>query len=152
MKNIYFIVLLLFSFSSNAKELKWENDVAKACETSIKSKKPLLFFFTGSDWCGWCMKLQKDVFEKPEFVEWSNKNVVLVELDYPHGKQLSPEITKQNTELAQMFAVRSYPTVYFISASKLESKISFEKLGSIGYDNSVENWINNSNAILKNKK
>lgn len=152
MRKLVFIVLLLCSFSVKAQELRWESDVAKACEASIKSKKPLLLFFTGSDWCGWCMKLQNDVFKKQEFTKWSNENVILVELDFPKRKQLSPELTKQNQELQQMFEVRGYPTVWFVLPSKTNGKISFDKLGSTGYDSSVENWINNSNAILKTKK
>jgi protein disulfide-isomerase len=152
MKNLVLIALLAFSFSGNAQEQKWETDVAKACETAIKSNKPLLFFFTGSDWCGWCMQLQKDVFKISEFTQWADENVILVELDFPHKKQLLPEIAKQNGELAQMFGIRSYPTVYFVVPSKTGSTISFEKLGSTGYDSSVTNWIKNANAIIKNKK
>ncbi len=152
MRKLVFIVLLVCSFSVKAQGLRWESDVAKACEASIKSKKPLLLFFTGSDWCGWCMKLQNDVFKKQEFTKWSNENVILVELDFPKRKQLSPELTKQNQELQQMFEVRGYPTVWFVLPSKTNGKISFDKLGSTGYDSSVENWINNSNAILKTKK
>jgi len=152
MRKLVFIVLLVCSFSVKAQEQKWESDVAKASEASIKSKKPLLLFFTGSDWCGWCMKLQNDVFKKQEFTKWSNENVILVELDFPKRKQLSPELTKQNQELQQMFEVRGYPTVWFVMPSKTNGKISFDKLGSTGYDSSVENWINNSNAILKTKK
>jgi protein disulfide-isomerase len=152
MKNLLFIVLLVFSFSAKAQALKWETDVAKACETSIKSKKPILLFFTGSDWCGWCMKLQNDVFSKPEFIKWAKENVILVELDYPKRKQLSQELTKQNQELQQMFAIKGYPTVWFVSPSKTNGKISFEKLGSTGYDSSVDSWITNSDLIIKNKK
>ena len=96
--------------------------------------------------------MQNDVFKKQEFTKWSNENVILVELDFPKRKQLSPELTKQNQELQQMFEVRGYPTVWFVLPSKTNGKISFDKLGSTGYDSSVENWINNSNAILKTKK
>lgn len=152
MKKLLFLCFFVISISSNAQELKWETDVATACKTSIKSKKPLLLFFTGSDWCGWCMKLQNDVFSKQEFVQWANKNVILVELDYPRRKQLTAELTKQNQELQQMFAVRGYPTVWFVMPSKIKGKISFEKLGSTGYDSSVESWITNSDLIIKNKK
>lgn len=152
MKNLIFITLFVISFASKAQELKWESDVNVASEIALKTKKPMLLFFTGSDWCGWCMKLQNDVFSKQEFVQWANKNVILVELDYPRRKQLTAELTKQNQELQQMFAVRGYPTVWFVIPSKIKDKISFEKLGTTGYDSSVENWITNSNTILKNKK
>lgn len=152
MKKLLIITLFVISFSANAQELKWESDVNIASEMAIKTKKPMLFFFTGSDWCGWCMKLQNDVFKKPEFITWANKNVILVELDYPKRKQLSPELLKQNQDLQQMFEIRGYPTVWFVLPSKINGKINFQKLGSTGYDSSVGNWIDNSNSILKNKK
>ena len=152
MKNFIFTSLFIISFSANAQELKWESDVNIASEMAIKTKKPMLFFFTGSDWCGWCMKLQNDVFNKPEFIRWANENVVLVELDCPKRKLLSLELSKQNKELQQMFEVRGYPTVWFVLPSKIKNKINFQKLGSTGYDSNSENWINNSNLILKNKK
>src|ERR1700733_11159585 len=70
--------------------LTWYTDIMKANDVSIATKKPLFAFFTGSDWCGWCKKLEHDVFSKPAFIEWAKKNVILVELDFPRGKTLSP--------------------------------------------------------------
>ncbi len=93
MKKIVVItVFILGSFAVQAQELVWQTNINKAMEISNKTKKPMLLFFTGSDWCGWCIRLQKEVLKTPEFAAWANKNVVLVELDYPRRAPQSEEI------------------------------------------------------------
>ena len=61
-KIIIILVFVLGTISLQAQELYWESNVNKAIEVSKKTKKPMLLFFTGSDWCGWCIRLQKEVF------------------------------------------------------------------------------------------
>ena len=60
MKKILSILLVLFSLNLFAQEneLEWHTDVTKAINISMETEKPLFFFFTGSDWCGWCIRLQ----------------------------------------------------------------------------------------------
>lgn len=143
------LFLVLGSLSIQAQDLTWQTDMNKAIEISKKSKKPLFLFFTGSDWCGWCIRLQKEVFKTPEFSKWAKKNVVLVELDFPRNKPLSPAIQKQNSELQQTFSVQGYPTVWFVKPSKNGGKINLEKLGSSGYlAGGPTTWIPNANQIL----
>lgn len=148
-----FILILALAFSSlamNAQDLKWYTNVKEASELSVKTKKPLLLFFTGSDWCGWCMRLQKEVFLQPEFTKWAKENVILVELDFPKRKQLAPELAQQNNEIGQMFAIRGYPTVWLVNPSNANAQIAFERLGSTGYvAGGPSKWIEGANAILK---
>jgi protein disulfide-isomerase len=113
--------------------LTWHRDVNKAIEISKKENKPLFFFFTGSDWCGWCIRLQKEVFTTPEFIEWAKKNAVLVELDYPRKTAQPDAEKKQNAELQQVFQVRGYPTVWFVKADQIDGKTNFQQLGTTGY-------------------
>ena len=103
-KIVLLFVLVFGSMTTQAQELTWETNVNKAIEVSNKTNKPLLLFFTGSDWCGWCIRLQKEVLKTPEFTKWANENVVLVELDYPRRTPQTAEIKKQNAELQQAFA------------------------------------------------
>lgn len=147
------LFLILGSLTIQAQELTWQTDINKAMEISKKSKKPLFLFFTGSDWCGWCIRLQKEVFKTPEFEKWAKKNVVLVELDFPRRTAQDPAIQKQNAELQQTFAVQGYPTVWFVNASKKDGKINLEKLGSSGYlAGGPTAWLANADQILTNKK
>ncbi|WP_162126482.1 thioredoxin family protein [Flavobacterium phycosphaerae] len=147
------LFLILGSLTIQAQELTWQTDMNKAMEISKKSKKPLLLFFTGSDWCGWCIRLQKEVLKTPEFAKWANDNVVLVELDYPRRTPQQPEIQKQNQELQQTFAIQGFPTVWFVNASKKDGKINLEKLGSTGYvAGGPSAWLAGADQILGKKK
>jgi protein disulfide-isomerase len=124
----------------------------KAIEISHNTEKPLMLFFTGSDWCGWCIKLQKAVFSKPDFVKWATKNVVLVELDFPRRTKISEELTAQNRNLQQMFGVRGYPTVWFVTPEVTDGKVNFKKLGSQGASPlDAKGWIAGANKILEQK-
>lgn len=121
-------------------DLKWNTLMADAYNLPKSTGKPIFAFFTGSDWCGWCHKLQRDVFAKPEFVNWANKNVVLLELDFPRRKKLEPELEKQNNELQQVFNVRAFPTIWMFCLDKDEAskKINIAALGALGYPNAPE--------------
>ncbi|MDC0249656.1 thioredoxin family protein [Flavobacteriales bacterium] len=155
MKHLFTVLLIAFSLNSFAqqKALVWHTDVNKAIELSVKTEKPLFMFFTGSDWCGWCKRLVKEVFIKPEFATWATKNVVLVELDFPRRTKLPEATQKQNRELGQMFGVRGYPTGWFVTPEvKIDGKVNFNKLGSQGYvAGGPQAWIAGANKILENK-
>jgi protein disulfide-isomerase len=156
MKHLLAVLLIAFSLNGFAqqKELVWHTDVNKAIELSVKTEKPLFMFFTGSDWCGWCKRLVKEVFVKPEFKKWANNSVILVELDFPKRTKLPEDTQKQNRELGKMFGVRGYPTIWFVNP-KIEGggKVNFNKLGSQGYvAGGPKAWIAGANKILSNKK
>lgn len=151
MKKFVFILFIIFSFNVNAQELTWHTELTKAINVSKVEKKPLMLFFTGSDWCGWCMKLQKEVFKTPEFIKWANENVVLVELDYPRRKELSPELKSQNDQMKQMFQIRGYPTVWLVQPEDKDGKINFRQLGKSGYvSGGPSAWITAIEPAFKN--
>lgn len=146
------IAMLLFvgSFTAGAQELVWETNVSKAMEVSNATKKPMLLFFTGSDWCGWCIRLQKEVLKTPEFAAWAKENVVLVELDFPRKSNQTEEIKKQNSELQMAFGVQGFPTVHFANAKIIDGKVNFQGLGSTGYvAGGPTAWLTIANGLLK---
>lgn len=149
-------------FSQNekpAEALEWHTNLMEAHDISAKTKKPIFAFFTGSDWCGWCIKLQNNVFSKPEFIAWAKKNVVLLELDFPRAKQLSPELAQQNASMQQAFGVTGYPTVWIFKTEKnnKEKKFSMDSYGSLGYPAGAEpgkeqvKFIEDADKILSTK-
>lgn len=171
MKHIKLIILgcVLFThFCLNAQKdslakkegLVWYTDIMKANEASKATNKPLFALFTGSDWCVWCKKLHNEVFIKPEFIQWAKKNVILVELDFPRTKTLSPELTQQNMSLQQTFRVQGFPTVWVFFLNKTADGKSFniESLGSLGYPQDPEKgkeevkFLKDANAVLANGK
>ena len=106
--------------SSEAAE-GWKTDYTAALAQAAKENKMVLLDFTGSDWCGWCIKLQKDTFSKPEFKKFAEQSLVLVELDFPRGKTQSDELKKQNEELAEKFGVQGFPTLVLLDPQGKEA-------------------------------
>jgi thioredoxin-related protein len=151
------LVLAFFTLTSMSiqaqEELTWHTDMSKATDISIKENKPMFLFFTGSDWCGWCIRLQKEVFKTPEFVKWAKDNVVLVELDFPRKNNQTDAVKQQNAQLQQQLQVRGYPTVWFVSAYKTtDAKVSLSALGSTGYvAGGPKVWIDGANQIIQKK-
>ncbi|MBA3665239.1 MAG: thioredoxin family protein [Bacteroidetes bacterium] len=137
--SILFITLASFVMNgqtgSKKEELVWFTDLMKANEAATKENKPIFAFFTGSDWCVWCRKLQQDVFAKTDFIKWAKANVVLMELDFPRGKQQAPEVVQQNNQLQQLFGVKGYPTIWLFNMKKDDAtgKYNINSLGSLGY-------------------
>ena len=153
MKKILITLLLVISgVTANAQEgLKWYTDINKAIEASRQEQKPLFLFFTGSDWCGWCIRLQNEVFKTPEFTAWAKDHAILVELDYPRRTPQSEEIKSQNAQLQQMFKVEGYPKIWFVKPTVNDGKTNLEQLGSTGYlAGGPSVWIASANKILAN--
>lgn len=138
--------------------LKWYTDLDEANKISKESGKPIFGFFTGSDWCGWCHKLEREVFQKDAFVEWANDEVVLLELDFPRKTKLPEDLAKQNRELQQAFKVTGYPTIWIFFAEKdpVTAHYNLTALGKLGYPSGAEKgkeevkFLNNANAVLAN--
>ncbi len=104
----------------------WFTSYELAQKEAQAKNRLLLMDFTGSDWCGWCIALDREVFSKPEFKDYANKNLVLLELDFPKMKRMPPETTRQNEQLLMKYGIQGFPTVVvFDSAGK--------PLGALGY-------------------
>ena len=92
----------------------WSEDQPKALAQAKSDKKLVLMDFTGSDWCGWCIKMDKEVFDTPEFKEYAKDHLVLLELDYPHKKALDPATKEQNDKLAKQYNIEGFPTMIVV--------------------------------------
>lgn len=98
----------------------WLTDLDEAKKVATKENKPILVDFTGSDWCGYCIKLHAEVFDKPEFEAFA-KDYVLVELDFPNKKPQPADVKAKNREIKQKFAVTGFPTILLIDAKSGEA-------------------------------
>ncbi|MEP6685313.1 MAG: thioredoxin family protein [Verrucomicrobiota bacterium] len=107
-------------------ESGWSTDYKLSQKEAKENHKRVLLNFTGSDWCGWCIRLQKEVFDKPEFADYAAKNLVLVELDFPARKQLSDPIRQQNMEMAQRYQIQGFPTIIVLNGDG-------QAVGALGY-------------------
>lgn len=106
-----FIMAALIIAVSDVHAATWLTDISTAYHQARTEKKVLLFNFTGSDWCGWCMKLKAEVFTQPEFDVFAKDNLVLVEVDFPRRKELTPAQKRANMGLALQYNVQGYPTI-----------------------------------------
>lgn len=93
-----------------AAELAWTTDLPKAVAQAKAENKMVLMDFTGSDWCGWCMKFKKEALDTTEFQDYAAKNLVLVEVDFPNKRPQSDDLKKANKALGQQYKVDGYPT------------------------------------------
>lgn len=98
-------------------ESGWLDDYKKAQEEATATNKFLLVDFTGSDWCGWCRKFDKEVLSQPQFKDYARENLVLLEVDFPRAKPQSVELKKQNLELAQQYQVQGFPTIVVLNGN-----------------------------------
>ena len=124
------VVLLSLAVAQAEAKPGWLTDFKKAQEEAKANKKHLLIDFTGSDWCGYCIKLDREVFSRPEFKEYANKNFILVEIDFPRRKEQSASERQQNFELMDRFGIQGYPTIVVLDS---EGK----KVGELGYDAAI---------------
>ncbi len=93
----------------------WLTDYKKAQQEAKANNKLVLLDFTGSDWCGCCIQLDREVYSQPQFKDYASKTLVLLEVDFPRQKVQSPETRKQNQELAQQYQVEGFPTIVVLN-------------------------------------
>ena len=123
----------------------WTEDAQAAMAQAAKEKKDILIDFTGSDWCGWCVKLDKEVFSQDAFITEASKHFVFLKLDYPHNRPLSDETKKQNAEWLKKCAVQGFPTIILADAAG-------KPYAQTGYlEGGPEAYLKNLDALRKNR-
>jgi len=104
----------------------WTTSYEEGQQDAKANNKLVLLDFTGSDWCGWCIMLEREVFSKPQFKEYASKNLVLVELDFPKRKPMPDAIKVQNVKLARRYQVQGFPTIIVLNGDG-------QMVGELGY-------------------
>lgn len=120
------VALSCLGFVSARADSAWLSDFRKAQAEAKASHKLLLLNFTGSDWCIWCKKLHAEVFTQPEFQSYAKDHLVLMTVDFPRGNPLTPEVKKQNVDLAVKYGIEGFPTIVVLND---EGK----QVGALGY-------------------
>jgi protein disulfide-isomerase len=122
MKRLIWSVILAGALmpAARAAEAEWATDLNKALAQAKAENKTVLVDFTGSDWCGFCIKLHKDVFQTRQFTDYAKKNLVLVEIDFPRAKAQSEAVKRTNQQLQDKFKVEGFPTVILLNGQGKE--------------------------------
>ena len=115
-RNFFLVLLAWLPTSAVAFAADWQTDYRKALEMAKSQNKRVLLDFTGSDWCGPCIELRKRVFSRPQFQAYAEKNLILVEIDYPQRKKQSAELKQQNEKLSHQYGIdeKGFPTVVLL--------------------------------------
>jgi protein disulfide-isomerase len=122
----------------------WTESYDGALARARADKKLVLADFTGSDWCHYCIQLRREVLNKPQFAQWADGHLVLLEVDFPRKKQ-AEEVRAQNERLREAFKVDGYPTVIVLNGDGNE-------VGRIvGYDGAKE-WSDQLQKVVNGAK
>ena len=121
MRRIIFMAIILLAFTlplfAEYPPEGWTDSITEAITQAEREDKMILLDFTGSDWCGWCQKLESEVWNTSEFNSWAAENLVKVFLDFPRSINLSDEQVQQNQLMQQYFGVRGYPTIFLLDSN-----------------------------------
>jgi thioredoxin-related protein len=108
MKKIYLFLLLIplgsFIYYISSTE-SWLINFEEAKQESKQTGKPILLYFSGSDWCGPCIKLKKEMFDSETFKEYASSHLILMQADFPRTKKNQPDKSTmaQNEALAEKY-------------------------------------------------
>ena len=94
---------------------EWMTDLEAAKAKAAAENKAVLVDFTGSDWCGWCVRLRKEVLDKPEFEAYAKDKFVLMEVDLPQNPKFDAALRARNEKIAEQYGVSGFPTIMVLS-------------------------------------
>lgn len=118
-----------FTQNENIYESLWMTNFKTAQDSSVKSKKAMLIYFSGSDWCKPCIKLYNEILLTKEFMDFATGSFILVHADFPYHKKLPKDLQQQNDNLAEKYNPEgSFPKLVIVLPN---GKMKY----SLGYSN-----------------
>ena len=131
----WMIGLALSAGTAPAADRLWTDDYEQAVNRAQVEGKALLLNFTGSDWCGWCIRLHKEVFAQEVFKTYAESNLVCVTIDFPSERvKLSTSTRKQNQRLQEKYRIRGYPSILLLSPKeKVLAQTGYKAGGAEAY-------------------
>lgn len=126
-KIILSVLLLILVFTSNAQE--WNTDFSKAKKEASEKNRKIVLVFQGSDWCAPCIKLDREIWSTPEFINYSKEHFIMLKADFPRKSKnkLTESQQKQNNQLMEKYNTQGY--FPFVAVLDKNGKM----LGNTGY-------------------
>ena len=124
MRNVVALCFILLLAGPRAHA--WTTDLKLALDRAYAENRLVLINFTGSDWCGWCIKLKNEVFNTSEFNAFAERHLMLVEVDFPNRKPISAQQLAVNKGLASKYGIQGYPTIVLLNGKG-------DEVGRLGY-------------------
>ena len=123
-------------------EAGWYTDYAEAQKAAAKEKKPIIMLFTGSDWCHWCIKLEKQILGEEAFKTWAAKKVVLYKADSKGG---ASHLSAENKKMMDGYGAQGFPTIVITDAKG-------KSFGTTGYrDTTPKDYNKHLEEIIASK-
>jgi protein disulfide-isomerase len=125
----FFMIISLQLFAAGSPlqpQINWYTNYDEALKAAQAASKPMVLFFTGSDWCTWCNKLETDALDTPDFIKRIGDKLIFVKLDFPRKSKQDTTLADQNAKLLKKYAVHGYPTLILISPEE-------QQIGITGY-------------------
>ena len=143
---LFCLTVLFSSASASTSETgAWLTDYDHAIKQAAAEKKPGLIYFSGSDWCSECIRLNKEVFSRPEFLDYAKKNLVILNLDFPQKREQRAVLAARGVELAKQYKIYGFPTVIVLDADA-------KKLEEFGYrPGGVKRWLGLLDELIAKK-
>lgn len=134
-------------------EAGWYTDYAAAQKAARKGNKPVIMLFTGSDWCGWCIRLENQILSKEDFKTWADKRAVLFKADFPRKTKQPANLAAQNEKLSQKFGIRGFPTIVVTDAyGKVYGETGYQKMSPAEYTKHLDGIIDSKGRNTGGRK
>jgi len=122
-----------------AGHINWMTDFDAAKKQAQEQSKPMFVYFTGSDWCPWCKKMDAQILSTPEFQQAMADKVVFVKIDFPRSTKLDATVEAQNKKLSSQYGITGFPTAALLDSNgNVISKMGFENGGGANYAKKVQ--------------
>ncbi len=152
MRVLFISCAVWIGLSLNAGAALWTDNLNQALKQADRSNKYVLVNFAGSDWCGWCMRLDEEVFSQPAFKQYAAKELVLVLIDFPRHKEQPDKQKNANHALAKNFKVEGLPTIILLNAKgDVVAKTGYKPGGAQAYIKHLSTLINDYEAKAAEK-
>ncbi len=92
----------------------WIDDPKEARRVAEEEERPLMIFFSGSDWCALCRSLEEGLFADPEVRKFVSEHYVPVHLDFPRKKKLPMAVKRKREQVQRTYKVGQFPTILFV--------------------------------------
>jgi thioredoxin-related protein len=142
MKRVLGLFVALGLTACAARAVTWQEDVPAALDQAKESGRYVLMNFTGTDWCVWCIRLDREVFQQPEYKSFADGNLVQVMVDFPKRKAQTPERKQANAELMKKYGVQGYPTLILLAPDGREAaRMGYRRGGAAAYVDHLKSLI-----------
>jgi protein disulfide-isomerase len=154
LKSPFFILTLIMPLlqihgaETMSRSIEWQTNYEKAVTESKEKGVPLLMFFTGSDWCSWCNKLESEVLDTPQFKDAVGSKFVFLKVDKPAYRTLDAQTKAQNEQLQKKYDITGWPTIILFDTQKLQviGKTGYQRGGAQNYASHLLKMVSDYNA------